>query len=945
MILLSLHANAQTDRKITGKVTDETGTGLSGVSVLLKGANNKGTVTDESGAFSLSAPQGKATLRFSYTGYITKDVPADNGDAISLSLVPDPQAKDLNEVVVVGYGTQRKVDLTGAVGSITRKDIATRPVTSPDQAMAGKISGVSISNRSGDPAAPIDVRIRGVGTVGNNQPLWVIDGVAIVQTTNVTVNTASYAESNPLAGMNPNDIESIDVLKDASASAIYGARAANGVIIITTKRGKEGKATASYDGYQGFQSISKSKKFDVLNVPQYIALQSELGRDFSAFSSKPFFDWQDAIFKTAHVSNHNISVSGGSKNATFNVGAGYHEQDGVEIAQAFKRISLKANSDFKVGKSLKFGESILISSTERGIQSEGANFAAAGASRNAPYYSPYDATDPFGLNASTAATRGSGATANNYIWATDSRFNEVKVVARKILASAYGEFEPIAGLKYRLAVGVDYNVGDGYFFQEATTKDYGGGIRNSLLTSERPLETTANMTHTLTYQKDYKKHSLTALVGEEETNFSFTKVRLQGGNLFNTAIRFPTVATTVAATNEGDHWALRSYLGRVFYNFDNRYLLTATVRRDESSRFSKENRSGTFPSISAGWKLSEEKFFSKANSKLFDDVKIRASWGQSGNQFTGNNFAYLPSLQTNIFYVVGAGQTVVRGPSPVIFANENLKWETSTQVDIGADITMLSSKLDITFDYYNKVSNDVLLSLPIPYVSGYFLPADANIGQIKNSGIELAATYRNKIGNFRYSVGGNITTVHNIVSSLGSIKEITSGAGGSITHRTTLGEELGYFYGYKTDGIYQNAAEIAKALPDAASTGPVPGDIRFVDVNGDGKVDAGDRTKIGKAMPGYFYGFTLTGNYKGFDMSAFFQGRGGIEVYNAVRAGMEDMKDGNNQRVSVLNRWTGDGTSNSMPRATASDPNNNNRYSDRWIENGSFMRFKNFDLI
>ncbi len=944
MIFCSLYASAQADRTITGKVTDETGAGLAGVSVVLKGASNAGTVTNESGNFSLRVPAGRHTLSVSYTGYTGREIAVDGQTAVNVSLSPDPQAKDLNEVVVVGYGTQRKVDLTGSVGSISRKDIATRPVTSPDQALTGKISGVSITNRSGDPAAPIDVRIRGIGTVGTNQPLFVIDGVPIVQTSNVTVNTASYSESNPLAAMNPNDIETIDVLKDASASAIYGARAANGVIIITTKRGKEGKASVSYDGYQGWQAIAKSQYFDVLNVQQYIALQSELGRDFSEFSSKPNFDWQDAVFKTAHVSNHNISVSGGSKNATFNVGAGYHDQDGVELAQSFKRISLKANSDFKVGKYLRFGESVLISSTERGLQSEGGNFAAAGAARNAPYYYPYDPNDPLGLNPSTAETRGSNASANNYMWQLDKRYNEVRVVLRKILANAYGEIEPIPGLKYRLAVGVDYNVGDGFFFQQATTQDYGGGIRNSLLTSERPLETTTNMTHTLTYTKEFGKHSLTALIGEEETNFSFTKVRLQGANLFNTAIRFPTVATTIAATNEGDHWALRGYLGRLFYNFDNRYLVTFNVRRDESSRFAKEHRSGTFPSVSAGWKLSEEKFFAKTDSKLFDDVKIRASWGQAGNQFTGTNFAYLPSLQSSIFYAIGGGQNVVRGPAPVIFANENLQWETSTQFDVGADITMLGQKVDITVDYYNKVTNDVLLSLPIPYVSGYFLPADANIGQIKNSGIELAATYRNKVGKLSYSIGGNFTTVKNKVTSLGSIKEIVSGAGGSLTHRTTAGDELGYFYGYKTDGIYQNAGDVAKALPDAFSIGAQPGDIRFVDVNGDGRVDAGDRTRIGKAMPGYYYGINLSGNYGAFDIMLFFQGRGDIQVYNAVRANMEAMKEGNNARVSVLDRWTGEGTSNTMPRATASDPNSNTRYSDRWIEDGSYMRFKNLQL-
>ncbi|RYF37758.1 MAG: SusC/RagA family TonB-linked outer membrane protein, partial [Chitinophagaceae bacterium] len=610
-------AFGQNGTRVTGRITDDAGNPIPGVSVVVKG-NNQGTTTDDSGNYSIIVPSTNAVLVFSAVNFLPHEARLDGKSSVNAELATDPKS-DLGEVVVVGYGTQRKVDLTGSVGSITRRDIATRPITSPDQALGGRITGVVIANRSGDPAAPIDVRIRGIGTVGTNQPLWVIDGVPIVQTTNVTVNTASYTESNPLAGMNPNDIESIDVLKDASASAIYGARAANGVIIITTKRGKDGRAVFSYDGYRGWQTIPENKKFDVLNVQQYVALQNELGRDFSAFASQPFFDWQSAVFQTAKVDNHNLTVSGGTKVMNFNVGAGYHEQDGIERASRFKRLSLKANSDFRIGKYLKFGESMLISSTERGVQSEGGSYAAAAGAMNAPYYQPYDANDPLGYNPSTSETRGSGASANNLMWQTDNRFNEVKVVARKILASAYGEVEPIAGLKYRLAVGVDYNVGDGFFFQEASVKDYGGGIRNSLLTSERPIEVTTNLTHTLTYTKAIGKHNITALVGEEETNFRFDKTRIQGGNLFNTNIRFPTVATTIAATNEADHWGLRGYLGRLFYSYNDKYLVTFNVRRDESSRFSSANRSGTFPSVSVGWRLSDEKFFSKA-ANIFNDV-------------------------------------------------------------------------------------------------------------------------------------------------------------------------------------------------------------------------------------------------------------------------------------------------------------------------------------
>ena len=337
------------------------------------------------------------------------------------------------------------------------------------------------------------------------------------------------------------------------------------------------------------------------------------------------------------------------------------------------------------------------------------------------------------------------------------------------------------------------------------------------------------------------------------------------------------------------------------------------------------------------------------NQAIFSDLKLRASWGESGNQFTGGNFAFLPSLATTPFYVIGAGQTIVRGPAPIVFSNDKVHWERSAQTDIGFDATLLKGKVEVTFDYFNKVTNEVLLSLPIPYVSGYFLPADANLGKIKNTGIELSAYYRNKIGDVRYSLGGNITTVKNQVLSLGEIPEVITGTGGGQTHRTSLGEPLGYFYGYKTNGIYQNAKEVSEALPDAFSNALQPGDIRFVDVSGpdgkpDGKVDAFDRTNIGSSIPKFFYGINLTAAWKNFDLSVFLQGVGGIKIYNGAGIGLQNMTSGSNQLSTVLNRWKGEGTSNSIPRASLDDPNGNNRYSDRWIENGSFMRIKNLQI-
>lgn len=926
-------------RVVRGKITEANKSeGLPGVTIAVKGTNT-GTATNADGTFSLSVPSNNARLVISFVGYKSQEIAVGNQTTFNVGLQPD--TKTLEEVVVVGFGTQKKADVTGAVSGIRGEDISitTKAITSPDQILAGRVTGVNISNRSGDPGAPINVRIRGVGTPGVNQPLWVIDGVPIVQTENMTVNTGSSTESNPLAGINPSDIESIDVLKDASAAAIYGARAANGVIIVTTKRGKDGRASVTYDGYMG--AGSTQKKWDVLNVPQFIAIQKELGRDYSQFANEPYVDWQDAVFKTSAIRNHNVAVSGGSATANYFVGAGYYGQDGIERGQDFSRYSIKANSDITVGKRFKFGESLLASSVDRQTQSEGGLFAAFGAATNAPYFKIYNPDGPLGYNPENNNTRGAGQSSRNYLMHTDPRVNNTRIITRKVLASLYGELEILKGLKYKITGGVDYNVGSGDYFVGAIAID-GISKRSSILVQERPIELTTNLSHTLTYNRSFGNHNLNLLVGEEETNFRFDKVRLQGNNLFNPIIQFASTGASVSAANEADHWALRGYLGRVNYDFKGRYLVTVNVRNDNTSRFAKGNRSQTFPSVSAGWRLTEEAFFPENN--IFDDIKVRASWGQSGNQFTGANFAFMSTLKTTIFYPIGTGQTVTRGPAPVNFANADLRWETSNQLDIGADLSLLQGKVDMTFDYYQKVTKDVLIGLPIPYTSGYFLPADANVGQILNRGVELALNYRNKIGEVGYSLGGNITTVHNVVQDLGDIPEIVTGIGGQSTHRTTVGEPLGYFYGFKTDGIYQTQAEVDAAVPDAFSSSRAPGDIRFVDVNNDGKIDAQDRTKIGNSNPAYYYGINSSVSYKGFELSMLLQGVGGIQVYNQARRSLENMTSSNNFSTRVLNRWTGPGTSTTMPRAVANDPNGNNRYSDRWIEDADFMRIKNLQL-
>ena len=930
LMLFGIHS-MYAQSTISGTITDANGP-IPGATVLAKGSN-VGVAADFDGKYSIVAPEGTTTLVFSNVGYTTQEVEIDGRTTIDVVLVVDSQA--LDEVVVVGYGTQRKADLTGAIGSIRASDIVSKPIVSPDQALAGTISGVNITNRSGDPGSPINVRIRGIGTPGVNDPLWVIDGVPIVQTTNITVNTSSTTDSNPLAGLNADDIESIDVLKDAASTAIYGARAANGVIIVTTKRGKSGAARVTYGGYVSSASIRD--KIDVLNVEQYIDIQAELGRDVSQFSGDPFVDWQDLIFRTGFVQNHNVSVSGGNENANYFISGGYLDNEGIERGQAFSRYSFKANSDIKVGKRLKFGESLLISQTDRQVQSEPGIYAGFNSSRNAPYFQPFG-DGAFGYNPINPSTTGDGA-ATNYLFNTDDRFTTTKIQARKVLANFYGELEIAPGLKARTSIGMDYNVGVGDYFTSDAVLDNSTGT--SLLVSSRPIELTLTTAATLSYNKSFGDHNLSALVGFEQTKFRYDKVRLQGRDLFNE--NFAGTGTTVAGSNEGDLWTLQGLLGRLNYSFQGKYLATFNVRRDATSRFDKNNRDQVFPSVSAGWKISQEDFFNKDG--LINNLKIRAGWGQSGNQFTGLNFAYLSSIDNNIRYVIGDGQNTIVAPAPTTFANTDLKWETSTQFDIGVDASLLDGKLSITADYYDKTSDDVLIGLPLPLVSGFFLPADANIGQIKNSGIELSFNYNGEAGDFKYSFGGNLTTVKNEVSDLGEITQIISGTGGGSTHRTIVGESLGHFYGYRTDGLYQNAAEVAAALPDADGT-PSPGDIRFVDVNGDGQVNSEDRTILGSPFPKFYYGMNFNAEYKGLDFSLNLRGVGKKQVYNAARVGLEGLNDNGNFSTQVLGRWTGEGTTNSSssPRLAVDDPNGNTRYSDRWIENAGYLRIQNIQL-
>jgi len=917
---------------VKGSIVNENGVPLAGVSVSEKGTTN-GTTSNGSGNFSITVASSASVLIFSYSGYINQEHAAGQGDNIEIKLAPDEKKQALDEVVVIGYGTQKKKDLTGSVGSISRKDFANKPFTSPDQILTGRVAGVNITNRSGDPGAPIEVRIRGIGTAGNNQPLWIIDGVPVAtNTSTITVNTSSATESNPLSGINPSDIESIDILKDASATAIYGARANNGVILVTTKRGKAGVATLSYDGYVGIQAIQKSKLIDVLNTDQYIKYQQdEFGNDYSAFSGKPTVDWQDLVFKKGFATTHNLTISGGNQNSTYSFGGGYFKQEGVQLAQNFTRYSAKATADAKVGKFLKFGESFLLSRTERQAQSEETANSGAGATRNAPYFQPYTSTGEY--NPSNNATTG-GAPATNFLWQNDPEAGYTKMRYNKILGALYGEFEPITGLKYKATLGIDYNEATGLFYQAPVAFD-GANPRLAILVNEQPKEATLTLANTITYDKTFGKNKITALIGYEQTSYLIRRLRVQGNGLFNPPLGIAGGSNAFGTSETADNWNIQGEIARLFYSYDEKYLLTATVRQDKSSRFAKQNNTGTFPSFAVGWRLSEESFLK--NSKLFNDLKLRVGWGESGNQFTGTNFSYLPALSSFVKYIVGKGaQTIATGYAPVLFANPDLKWETAIQTNIGVDFSMLNYKLSGSIDYFSRTTKDLLMSVPVALTTGFYQFADLNSGTLTNKGIEFTVNYKDRIGDISYNIGGNFTYVKNEFTKLPEgIDYIQLN-----DKRISLGRPLGYFYGYQTDGIYHSDSEVPTT---EGYVGAQAGDIKFVDTDGDKKLTPDDRTYLGSPIPKFYYGLNLGANYKAFDLSIVVQGVGKYTVYNGTRAGVESMNNADNQSTTILDRWTTSNTSSNMPRAN-SGYNNNTGFSDRFLENAAFVRVKNLQV-
>ena len=925
-------------KTIRGKVTSENGDPLGGVSVAAKNAK-VGTATDSKGDFALTLDDQVTTLVFTHVGYITREVTLNEGSNLSVVLHVD--AKGLSDVVVVGYGQVKKNDVTGAVSTIPVREMKKLAVTSIDQALQGRAAGVLITQNSGAPGGSTTIRIRGGNSIqGDNEPLYVIDGVPFK---NDGVSTGS--SFNVLSTLNPNDIESVSILKDASSTAIYGSRGANGVVIITTKRGKAGKPVITFESYYGIQKIRR--KYPVLSGGEYAAFLNDVnindGRApiFSQVQIDSIgkgVDWQDEIFERAPISNYQLSMSGGDEKTQYAMTAGYFNQDGVVKKSGFERYSFRINLDKRINDRLKIGNSLSINRTTTDQSRTDGTLGSAGLVTIAALQFPpivpirnsdgsYVITSPY-LN----------FTADNPVaLALDSKNRNT---AYRIFGNLFGEYRIIEGLTFKVIVGVDGILQkQGVYTPRTVSSGLSQGGFASVSNTQSLTWINENL---LTYNKAIGlDHHINLLAGYTQQANRTESSSSSSRNFVDDNLGYNNLAlgsVALVPNSSVNTWGLKSYLGRVNYNFKNKYLVTASIRADGSSRFGKNNRYAYFPSGAVAWKISEEPFFGAGN--VFSELKLRASYGLTGNQDgIGNYPAYsLLGTQNYVF-----GNVVSTGVGPAQIANPDLSWETTKQADIGLDMGLLNGRLTLTADVYLKKTRDLLLNLTIPSTSG-FSSAIKNLGSVENKGIELTISSRNLTGEFQWNTDLNVSTNKNSVTDIGGAKEIFAGEVANIAQSLNsgvirVGLPLGSFYGYITDGVYQTAAEISK-LSDAQAK--KPGDRKYRDLNNDNVINDLDRTVIGTAQPKYIGGFTNTFSYKGIELSVFLQGVYGNDILNANRFELEYLNGTNNQSKDVLRRWSLTNTNTDIPRATSTRPAN--RISTRQIEDGSYLRLKNIQL-
>lgn len=931
---LALSGYSQSDAiTVAGVILDqESGSPLIGAGIEEVGTNN-GTITDVDGSFEMTVAS-NATLKVSYIGYSDKEVTS-LGPSMTIYLSSD--AEVLEEIVVVGYGSQRKSDLTGAITSIGAKELKQLPATGLEQALQGRSAGVYITQNSGAPGGAMSVRIRGSGSTLSTEPLYVIDGIPITNDNQGTSNLrdGQGQNTNALTTINPNDIESIEILKDASATAIYGSRAANGVVIITTKKGVAGKTQVNYDVFGGVQRLYR--EIPMMDLQDYAAYLTDVGLgDLEEFENPELLgqgtDWQDVIFRDAYMQNHQLSFSGGTEKTRFSASLGAHNKEGIVEGSSFQRYSAKLNLDQNLGK-FRFGMNLFVSRTRENIvfndNDKGVIYTAL-------------LTPPIVPDRSLDGTFGVAPSGENIVLTFDNPLaNAIEIedvnAKTRILGSIYGEIDLAPWLKYRTELSTDLLSSNHDRFEPAFDR---GTLSKRSRVSRNPGNTTFWINkHLLTYNQTFNDiHRMTMLAGFEAQEGTYDWLFAVRENLPTNNLSALVLgdAATQNVTGGAGHWALLSYFGRVNYNYDERYLVTGTFRADGSSRFGPENRYGYFPSVAVAWRLSNEEFIKNIGSIY--NLKLRLGYGAVGNQEIGL-YSFLPRLAP-VDVVVGDVRTTAFGPANI--ANPGVKWESSVQSNLGLDLGLFDNRVEIVLDLYRKLSTDMLLESIVPATAGSLAPPFVNIGRMENRGFEFTLNTQNTVGMVNWKTSANLSVNRNEVINLGDNGFIAGVIQAQPVTRTEEGRPIGQYFGHQVAGIFRDSEEVAESA--FQETGTRAGDLRFVDLNEDGVIDDADRTFIGDPNPDFTANIINDVQVGNWDLSIFFRCVYGNEVYNMLKRDIAGTGAWHNQALIVKDRWQPTNPDGTEPRATGIDPNANRRVSDRFVEDGSFIRLQNVSI-
>lgn len=931
------------DQLITGTVADEKGEPLPGVSVLLKGTQ-RGTTTNSQGTFQLGVPDKGSVLVFSFVGYQTQEISIGNQTTLTIRLAADDKA--LSEVVVIGYGAVKKRDLTGSVSSIGATDLKAQPISSFNQALQGRVSGVQVTNSSNAPGGGVTIRVRGGNSISaSNDPLYVIDGFPVTNPSSAQGANGSANFPNVLSTINPNDIESIEVLKDASATAIYGSRGANGVVLVTTRRGKEGMSNIDFETYYGVSTIYKT--LDLATAEEQTALKNEQLRNLGfaerygytpAYPKKPSeygvgTNWQKEIYRAAPMQNYQLSASGGTDKLRYLVSGNYFNQDGIVIANNFKRYTGRMNLDARLSNRLKIGTNFLVTySVNNGINETGITGPVGAARTISPASPVYDAAGNWQL---LNVGPGSGmASIPNPVAVLRTSTNVL--YTNRVLGNIFAEYQVLDGLVARVSVGADLLTSRRNVFYTPQTlvantlNGYGsnGTASNNNILNENTLtySRTLNPDHAfdvvagITFQSNREDRTY-----QEVQNFA--NYTLGANNLGQGSV-------LLAPTTTAQKWGLNSYLGRVNYRFKDRYLFTLTGRIDGSSRFGANSKYGFFPSGAFAWRVSDEAFLK--SSPVVSDLKFRLSYGFTGNDGIG----LYNSLSSYVTSRTVFGDTEVLTTQAATIGNPDLRWEKTGQFDAGIDLGLLNNRFQLTADYYVKTTTDLLLGIDLPATTG-FTTVTRNIGSLQNSGFELGISSVNTTGKLKWTTSGNLSINRNKVLKLADADQyLITDQNTSVQTIVKVGEPIGSFYGRVFDGVWQST-DAVKAAGTLAQAGDLGGAPRFKDVNGDGVFNnATDRTIIGNGLPKFIYGLTNTVSFKGLDLSIFLQGVQGNQIFNYTRSTTEIDPGSTPLKSYIDDHWQTDKPSNNRPSARQWNVSN----SSYLIENGSFLRVKNVSL-